>query len=423
MGDFKLYYRIGMAAEKNILLDESIKDTYHGVAVGANVAAYGKTWVSQFLKTLSKPFFVDPQTHAFQTRRDFILKNDGMKKSYSTLALEYGIGGIALEDKRELVPEDFDAQEDVIKFVKSTMEFQRKLITPVTSSQKSIFEYAGILGYNEEISKVEEPEFLIVPYFYFRDTEDPWYDINLHLMDCAKELFSESEIYVVICTEKDILSKEKEIDRIVEHYSDINGIIVWFSDFNELKQEKEILKSYIRFLRKLSPKDIIAMYGGHFSILSSKFGLNGISPGIGMSEYKNVTHRVTGGVFSNRYYIPQAKTMVVEADARSFYLDHPVDLCKCDVCGEIAKSVSSDPNEFFTRLTPELAKKHYCLCRAAENGYIQERSLSEIAENLKSDFNFCEKNIDGIYNIKYRHLAVWISVLEDVMFRSKMRQQ
>ena len=55
MGDFKLYYRIGMAAEKNILLDESIKDTYHGVAVGANVAAYGKTWVSQFLKTLSKP--------------------------------------------------------------------------------------------------------------------------------------------------------------------------------------------------------------------------------------------------------------------------------------------------------------------------------------------------------------------------------
>lgn len=415
MGDFKLYYRIGMAAEKNILLDEYIKDTYHGVVVGANVAAYGKTWVSQFLKTLSKPFFIDPQTHAFQTSRDFILKNDGMKKSYSTLALEYGIERIVLDGKRELVPEDFDVREDLIKFVKSTMEFQRKLISPVTGSQKSIFEYAEILGYDEEISKVEEPEFLIAPYFYFRNTEDPWYNVNLHLMDCAKELFSESEVYVVICTEKDVLLEKKEIDIIVDHYSDINGIILWFSDFNELNQEKEILKSYIRFLRKLSSKDIIAMYGGHFSILSSKFGLNGISPGIGMSEYKNVTHRVTGGVFSNRYYIPQAKTMVVEADARSFYLDHPADLCKCNVCGEITKNASSDPNEFFTQLTPELAKKHYCLCKAAENRYIQERPLSEITENLKGDFNFCEENIDGIYNIKYRHLEVWLSVLEDVV--------
>ena len=404
-----------MAAEKNILLDESIKDKYHGIVVGANVAAYGRTWVSQFMKTISKPFFVDPQTFAFQTSRDFILKNDDMKKSYSALALEYGIGGIALEDKRELVPEDFDAGGDVINFVESTIEFQKRLVSPVTGSQRSIFEYAEILGYGEEISKVEEPEFLVAPYFYFRNTEDPWYNINLHLMDCAKELFSESEVYAVICTEKDILLKEKEIDRIVEHYSDINGIILWFSDFNELNQEKEILKSYIQFLRKLSPKDILAMYGGHFSILSSKFGLNGISPGIGMSEYKNVTHRVTGGVFSNRYYIPQAKTMVVEADARSFYLDHPANLCKCDVCGEITKNASSDPNEFFTQLTPELAKKHYCLCRVAENRYMQERSLSEINENLKNNFNFCENNIDGIYNIKYRHLGVWLSVLEDVI--------
>lgn len=415
MRDFKLYYRIGMAAEKNILLDESIKDTYHGVVVGANVAAYGKTWVSQFLKTLSKPFFVDPQTYAFQTRRDFILKNDAMKKSYSVLAEEYGIGGIALGDERELVPEDLDARGDIINFVKSTMEFQRELISPVTRSQKSIFEYAEILGFDEEISKVEEPEFLVAPYFYFRNTEDSWYDVNLRLIDCAKELFCESKVYAVVCTQRDMLLEEKEIDLIIEHYSGMDGIILWFSDFNELNQEKEILKSYIRFLRRLSPKDIITMYGGYFSILSSKFGLNGISPGIGMSEYKNVTHRVTGGVFSNRYYVPQAKTMVVEADARSFYLDHLADLCKCDVCNQIAKNTNSDLNEFFTQLTPELAKKHYCLCRAAENKYIQEYSLSEITENLKDDFNFCEENIDGIYNIKYRHLEVWLSVLEDVI--------
>ena len=428
MGNFRIYYRIGMAAEKNILFDDAIKDTYYGIVVGANVAAYGKSWVSQFLRSLSKPFFIDPLTYAFQTHREYILKKDEVKKdkvkkdevkkSYLSLAKEYGklIKRVIIDNERELVPKDFNDEDLTVDFVKCAIEFQKKITFGITKSQKSLLEdYPEILGITEELSSEREPEFLVVPYFYFKNTKDPWYGVNLRLIDFTKELFSGSRIYGVICTEKKAMFEREEVAKIARDYSNTEGIILWFSDFNELNQEKEIIKAYTGFLKRLSFKDIISMYGGYFSLLSSKFGLKGYSPGIGVSEYKNVTKRLTGGVFTNRYYIPQVKTIVVEAEARKFYHAYPTELCRCNICNEIVKAVNLDASEFFSRLTVEHAKKHYCLCKNEDNKYIQEHSLLEICEKLKRDFDFCDKKIDQVYNIRYEHLGVWVSVLEDVI--------
>jgi hypothetical protein len=406
-----------MHKEKDILITDSIKKTYHGIAVGANVAAWGKTWVPEFLRSLSKPFFVDPQTYVFQLPYDYLLKEGELRKSYSAMAEKYGqiVKRIVSKNKRELNSSDFDDVYATKDFLKSTMDFQKKLLIPQTSTQKSLLEYDEILGYGKKIMspRLQEPEFLVVPYFHFNSTGDPWYDVNLLLANTAKELYSNSSNYAVICTVKDVILQREEVDKIVEDYSNMDGIILWFSTFNELYQEKEVLKAYIQFIKRLSSKDIISMYGGYFSLLSSKFGLKGSASGTGITEHKDIRMIPTGGAQINRYYIPQAKTMSVEADARSFYQSYPAELCKCDVCSEVLNFVNSDVSEFFSRLTDNQTKEHYCLCKDADNKYIQEHSLLEISEKLKNDLDFCEEKINGIFNIRYQHLGVWLSVLED----------
>lgn len=399
-----------MAGEKTVLSHEALKNAYHGICFSANVACFGRTWVSQFINTLGKPFFIDPMTHAFQFDLIRVSKGGELKKSYSNLVDVYGEPfNSVVSTKQHLSVSDF-TDDALTSVVQNSLDFQKNIARPESSSQQSLLEFAEWL---DEESTIQEPEFLVAPYFWFESIESDWYKLNLKIMDLVKKYPQNIPVYGVICTDIETILNERELSRILSDFEGMNGILLWISDFNEYKMKKGALISYLNFIRRFQRNNIISMYGGYFSMIASKFGLNGISPGVGMSESKNVKEQPTGGTFSNKYYIHQAKTMVVDADARSFYIDNPESLCRCSICGEKETHNTTEAHQFFDDLTPLKAKQHYCKCRALELEEIEKKNEGGIISILSSNISFCEKKIGDLYNIPFRHQSTWLSTIQD----------
>jgi len=400
-----------MAGEKGVLSHALLEKAFHGICFSANVACFGRTWVSQFINRLGKSFFVDPMSHAFQFPIQEISKGDTLKKSFSRLAEIYGqpISSV-ISSKDEIRPSDFN-DSSIASMVENAFDFQKNIARPKSSSQMSLMEFGEWL---DEETTEQEPEFLVVPYFWFDSLRSDWYDLNLRIMEQGKEQSQNIPVYGVICTNKEIVFKEEWMSKIISDFDIVDGILLWLSDFDEYRMSGRILKYYLNFVQKLSRnKDILMMYGSYFSMLASKFGLSGMSPGIGISESKTVGKQPTGGTFSNKYYIPEAKTMVIDADARSFYAENPEALCTCAICEGDKVRNSGDVHNFFDELTPFRAKIHCCLCRASELEEIEREDLSEIKSDLSSNIGFCTDRTASLYNISFKHQARWLSAIQE----------
>ncbi|MDO9537925.1 MAG: hypothetical protein Q7J68_06365 [Thermoplasmata archaeon] len=406
---FKVFYRVGVAGEKAVLLDERITDSYYGICFGANVACFGRNWISQFIKTINKPFFIDPVTYVIQFDVENISKEGELKKSYSKLFSEYGLP--VMETNKQMKPTDFN-DDRLTLFIQKVLDFQKNFTQSASGSQQSLFDYAELLG-DPVPSSSKVPEFLIAPYFLFENTDDGWYALNLKILAISKQRSDDIPIYGMICTNFDTLQKSSEVKKIIEDYSKMDGIILWISDLNEYRMNRDELISYLKFINQLKniKCDCITLYGSYFSMLASKFGLNGISPGIGISEFKRVRDQPTGGTFSNKYYIPEAKTMAVEADARTFYVDNPSTLCTCVICKGEEINTIKDIHSFFEELDSTKAKSHYCMNRYLELEKIKSLSEGELQSILDNDIEFCETNIGQVYKIPFSHLFSWKSAI------------
>lgn len=412
MPEFKIYYRIGMAAEKKILSHSSVWETFHGICLSANVARFGKTWVSQFINDLGKPFFIDPVSYAFQFPLDRISRENALKKSFSQLLEVYGEPILeAVSSGRTVQPQDFN-EDNIATMIENVFEFQRNIAKPMSSSQKTLLEFEEWL---DEKKQEEEPEFLLLPYFWFDSPETDWYDLNVKILEQSRDYSEQLPVYAVVCMGKEIYSQEEWISKALSDFQKAEGILLWISDFDEYRMDSPSLISFLNFVGRLSEKKkVIMMYGSFFSIIASKFGLAGVSPGIGMSESKSVEDQPTGGVFSKKYYVPQAKTMANEADARAFYADNPDALCTCEICqGNRIVNVEGT-HEFFDQLSPIDAKKHYCICRDSEVKEIEYSDIGGIETMLLSNIEFCNERIGNLYNIPFKHLARWLTTLQEV---------
>lgn len=408
---FKIFYRVGMAGEKAVLLNDIVKESYYGICVGANVACFGRNWIAQFINKIDKPFFIDPITYVVQFDVANISKDGEIRKSYSKLLSEYELD--ITETNGHLDTTYFD-NEQLGPFIDNVLNFQKNITQSTGSSQQSLLDYAEFLGDSLQ-TRTRLPEFLIAPYFVFENTSDAWYALNLKILEIAKAETDDIPIYGVICTNLDTLQNSSEIKKIIKDYGKMDGIILWISDLNEYRMSRDELASYLKLIQRLAGKNCITLYGSYFSMLASKLGLGGISPGIGISEFKRVKDQPTGGTFSNKYYVPEAKTMVVEADARTFYANNPSTLCKCEICESKEMCTVEGIHHFFDELESIRAKSHYCMNRCLELEKIESISDGRLQSILDDDIEFCETKIGGAYNIPYHHLHSWKSAITKFM--------
>src|SRR3989304_6484675 len=102
--------RYGTHAEKEFFWEQGGVYPFDAVVFNGNIVAHSPGSISSSLLHIRRPFFIDPQTHAFQHGVEFLLGKSGAPKlSLARLAKRFGrLAESVLDNLRPLTPRDFE---------------------------------------------------------------------------------------------------------------------------------------------------------------------------------------------------------------------------------------------------------------------------------------------------------------------------
>ncbi len=395
----KNYVRLArFAIEKEVIVQS--QDSF-GLTIPANLLFYYRKSMAEFIRKNAESFFIDPMTYIFvypsnmlKTKDfDFEVDSSGnykLKKSFDKLIRAYDEGLLELFRSCNPLPLSyFDNGLNVEKFVQNNILYQKNLLK---ESLDRISKYESMLGLNGSENAELEPEFITAPYFYFRNTSDPWYNVNLKLSQLTKEHCPEDIVYSVICTDKQNLNNIFA-DKIVSDFRDLDGFLLYISDFNESAEHVPLLRqlrSFVGRLHEESSKPILNLYGSFFSILLRYSGLEGVSSGLCILDHRDATAEFKGARAALKFYMPSLRDKISENDFKTFLLQfNPTDECNCSFCqrlAEVRNGLSSVElrtriDRLFTDGRGQLMSdtmEHFLHNRLQESQLTINKSLSEI---------------------------------------------
>lgn len=417
-----LYYRLGIARDQKPLLEAS--SDVDGIIVGGHIFAWGRSWISVFLRQMDKPFLIDPMTYVFAKDPSFILKDGEPRKSFGELKGRYGPKVDEVAGKRPLRPVDFGNGKDskmIREFTKQVMEFQRETPRMSDTLQSSLKKYGEIAG-EDYLKTPVLPQLFLAPYFHATDTTDPWYGITLECARAASELGEYEPVIPVLCISESFVTASKARERMCEDLSGFDCCALWVSGLNEHVASVENLNAFKSLMEGLRDKGVetINLYGGHLSLLLHGSGIAVTCSGAGYGESKSADQVATGGGFPDRYYLPGARSSVVEANARAFLARNPGFLCTCQACKDLSASVGMDTessefstqlDRFFQDMRGALARVHYIRCRGGESAHIGDSDFDALKEELNRDESELRKANSSAFGVPADHLGRWASML------------
>jgi len=429
----KNYYRIGVTNERQPLLDN--KETYHGVVIGGNFAAFYKNWLSTFLQKLKKPYFLDPRTEVFARDLTLIQKDGDFRSSFEKLINHYD--NVAKNKyfsnklkQGKLSPVDFIVSTKPKKWdqklinilVNGTIKLQDEILNLDSSNRKSIKKYRMIL---EELDELDDDlnhvEFLVSPYFYFPNTMSPWFEISAKLLDeTVKKV--RKDVFCVLCFDNEVMGNNTEIDNIINKFRNAKGFLIWINNFYEIKADEDELKNYVNFIRKLqeTKKPVLNLYGGYFTLLLSKLlDIDGYSRGIGLGDGRDVDVPATGGGTPNRYYFKSVHNFSVEETAIKVLGRNPGLRCTCKICkplvDEIIKKLKPTSSvqlaiDFIKRMEFQMFKSHFMQIHKSEINHITTKNPDVKNELRKEIIDAKNKRLRDL-DIRTIHLDRWMNSL------------
>ena len=445
--------RLGSHAEKEYVV--KLARFLDGLIVGANLfeATPGAT-ASLLLMVGAKDtnLYVDPMTYAFgayvdpaigrvredldwiksdQTRKDKRgqrLTIRDFKRSYRGLAKRLGAPlREAVRESLAVMPSAFRDQSVRTSFCTLVARYQLDRMTEELQEDIELQDY---------LDDAPRPAAVFAPYFYVEPSHSTdWLEANLSLMRTTATLNLEVPVHGILCADLSHLMDETTMVRLRNELPDtgISGIWLWFSNFFEDSADVDVLKSYRKLVEKLAERlEVRAMHGGLFSLLLSKYGMSGVSHGIGYGEQKNVVPVIGQSIPMVRYYLPSlARRLGVPAIERAFDAlgirtphDFHKKVCDCGVCkGVVSTSLdefSSFGDMHFSRptaarqaQTPAAAKRcrfHFLLARLRERNDIRTMELSALLARLRhaDDTWGVQPSLQGSCN----HMRQWRKALE-----------
>lgn len=420
----------------------SFRDSYGGIVLNGNLAAYSLNGVCSFLSDLlvDKPYFIDPITHAFGHHPQSISRKDEEtgqlvpRAAIVSLGKRYGEAIATYIDtdkgifKRErgLTPEDF-TEELKVSFTEHVLDFQEMIIS-------SGLEEKGDAKYLDMESKL--PCFLIAPYFYMgANSVDIWLDLNLRFIDIATKANHPLPMFAEILISNDAFIDPEVRNNILTRYSEsnANGVVLWVEGFSEHSASKQALLGYRKFVEEIvaAGKSVVIMYGGYYSIILSKFGPISVCHGPGYGEEREVTP-VGGGLPKPKYYYPAMHKRLPHRevafalsgstiqDAESFYEN----VCKCQMCqevvgidlknfalyGESKSGIRKDgvAFEYATSVSKKISTAHYLHRKRLEFEFVQSNSVDNITKDLNDSYTIC-RDLFGVTDAA--HLSAWRDAL------------
>ncbi len=370
------------------------RDKFDGLIAPLSVATVFRQGTGGFVLTLKKKYAIDPRTPIFQA--DF--ERHQIRPSHREMAAVHGSSVEGVFKDRPLQPTDLTVPI-ITDMAKSVVTFQKEF---AAQSAEKAEKYAKLAG-----DEVEEhyagPHFLIPPYFRSAQHSDPWYPISLSL---ARAAASEKEGYrlaAVIHLTSDF--PESEFGLLASDYADDNfdGLIIFINDLREYSAHQSALTQYARLVEALrqTQKPLLGLFGGFFTLMLRKIGLDCFSNGVGYGEYRNSGY-YAGGQAVRRYYVPKLHRYFTDIVAQSIVdlVNDPWILCDCTICRNRRR---------ITDLTSQELLDHFLNIRFAELGHARDNDLTSILDELNETSARLSRH--HILIPRYEHLPRWIAAL------------
>lgn len=420
----QLILRLGTHAEKEYV--DRMAQFLDGVMLGANLVESTPGATASLVVALcgerrQLQYYVDPMTYAFgtsiddnghvatdldwlksdqqirgakkgQTKRDF-------KRSYRKLSLQYGSVFATAVNNSQSITAAALAATDVRPIVTSVLDYQLGRIRREFENDPEFKHYAA---------DVPLPAALMAPYFYCEPSAaNDWLTVNLQMATAAAAHPSPVPKHAVVCADLAHLHDPAFINRVRTELprTGVHGVWLWFSTFKEDEADLSELQVFRSLVKDLSAArlKVYNLHGGYFSLALSKFGLTGISHGVGYGEQKDVVPVIGQAIPPVHYYLPAIhRRLSVPRIERAFRdmgvvtaEDFHSKVCDCAVCKGIVVNSAADFRLFGeTQLslsqenqvqTPRAAKRcrfHFLVNRIKERDSIAALSVADVQAHL-----------------------------------------
>jgi hypothetical protein len=392
---------------------DQYRDSYDGFLVNAHVLEHYTSAFSALYLTLKKPFFIIPDTHFFQLApiTVFFDTKGGIRSSWEKLAENYGsLIKLVLSQGRNLETTDFISktggfQQSLYDLVENVLSFQKNKVPFATQGLARFF----------DTQPTPSPTYLVAPYFFFTSTQDPWYKISLEMARQATKHKETHQLFVLLCTSKSVIMSDKAVSTIISDFSslDFDGFLLWIQDFSETNEPSPLLLSFRKFVSTLkkNKSKVVNLYGGFFSSLMCYYGLDGVGYGICYKESANPIDFPTGGPAGGplpKYYLRDIKAKLGKIEAAIALSEIPSLKCSCKICDKQIEYILDAAT--LDKVSKDLTKKHFLICKGDERSYICKSSLSSVLAELGAVYKKYQKKA---HLIPIEHLKNWIDVCKE----------
>jgi hypothetical protein len=405
------WIRLSILAEKRILLEQQEK--YDGLVIPAHVFALYRNSISPLLRTLKKPFFIDPMSYVFLEPRETVSRADGRtKRSYVKLVELCPQGNTLLENNppnfAELSSEDSENIIETIVNIAVKSQLPENVIRPGEDSLRRI---RRALGTENGSSLTPNPNFLVTPYYFIDSIGEENYNYTSWLQSIERfeekvqRLRTGLPVYRSLLLRASIFEDMHSLSRLMHDIGDPPGLVIWVEDFEKCGPSDSCIDGFRDFVGSMKDrgvKKILSLYGGYFTAAFHKYGLDGICFGVSSGDSKKVETSASGGGAPSRYYSPSLHSFQTAEKMLRFLstsIQHAsLFSCNCPVCNstlqEIRKSATTNEvrdalNSLFRVRGSSIAldwfdeRKHFLYTRANELENIGRCSLQDLADEAR----------------------------------------
>lgn len=391
--------------------DLEVRECFDILTVPSTIASYYADATAAFVLSSGLKYMIEPRTPLFQG----VLREP--RASHYTLASAMGNTVSAYVDKnretREGInfPVDFYSDSVCAEVVASMVNFQRKyggrakdVGTKLDRYRELLKKATGssrIVGLNDE---TRGPTYVLCPYFAVQSFSDAWWNVMGRIWNAAQQLDNPAGILPVVA-----MSSVSALQRAIESVPDSlsSRVFFWIPGFDERSASSDRLYELRRAVSDLSPAhELMNLYGGYFSILLGKFGLDGFNNGLGYSESREWPTLDSTGAAPARYYVRRLHAYVSQATATAIVETDGAFACDCSVCE--GKRLPED-------LSYHELKKHFALARAWEIEQSEKTVLGDLCSVLRDTAERCKRlrlNLPSNLRVPTGHLSRWADALE-----------
>ena len=361
-----------------------VRDCFDILTVPSTIASYYSDATAAFVLSSGLKYMIEPRTPLFQ---EWLQEP---RASHYTLADVMGSSVKAhLGEPRKQGPNPsayfspaFYSLSVCEEVVSSMVEFQRQYGGRAEQVSAKLDRYRELLrkatGGERQIRVDEDsrgPVYVLCPYFAVRSLADKWWDVMGRIWNAAEQVEDPTGISPVVSM-SDVSLLKDAIEGVPDSLS--SRVFFWIPGFDERHAGLSQLAQLREVVTDVGTNhQLMNLYGGYFSILMGKFGLDGFNNGLGYSESRDWPTLDATGAAPARYYVRRLHAYVPTATATAIVETDETFVWECSVCGGSLRL----PND----LSYHELKRHFALARAWEMEQAEATSLQDLCTIMRDD--------------------------------------